>query len=305
MKMSGPENRRSWTQLRRFEFLEWKMLWEDRVIRDDLEKTFDISTPQASVDLRNYREVAPNNMEQTARGYRPAPGFKPKFLKDSADRLLLQLRAYLLNILPRHDIWFKDLPGVDAAPDITRSVSSKTLRPLLRSIRNRTAIEIEYSSLSNSRRRWIAPHALAFDGQRWHARAWYPEKGDFRDFVLSRISKTFESKQVDYDPNDDTEWTTKVTLRLVPHRGLTPEQSRAIQLDYGMRNGWRDIEMRASLAFYFVRRLNLDLVQSDVLTPERLQIELENFGEVNEKIELARANSSKRVSANTTGPARS
>ena len=69
--MSEPADKRSWSQERRFEFLEWKMFWEDRVIRSDLESTFGISTPQASVDLRRYREVAPENMAKTARGYRP------------------------------------------------------------------------------------------------------------------------------------------------------------------------------------------------------------------------------------------
>ena len=42
--MSEPADKRSWSQERRFEFLEWKMFWEDRVIRSDLESTFGIST---------------------------------------------------------------------------------------------------------------------------------------------------------------------------------------------------------------------------------------------------------------------
>jgi len=37
-----------------------------------------------------------------------------------------------------------------------------------------------------------------------------------------------------------------------------------------MVDGRLDIEMRASLAFYFIRRMNLDLAEAQDLSPERL-----------------------------------
>jgi len=265
------------------------MFWEDRVIRNDLEKTFDISTPQASVDLRNYREIAPDNMEQTARGYRAAVSFKPRYLKVSADRLLLQLRAYLSDVITRSDLWFKDLPTVDTAPDVVRSVAPECLRSFLRAIRERTAIEIGYHALSGPSRRTIAPHALVFDGHRWHARAWCCKNEDFRDFVLSRIDNIGQETPVEYDAKEDLEWQRKLVLKIRPHRGLTSSQANAIKLDYGMSDGCLDVEMRASVAYYFIRRMNLDLKQSEVLTPQRLQIELENLEEVNLQIEAAKA----------------
>lgn len=300
--MSEVEERRSWTQLRRFEFLEWKMFWEDRVIRSDMERAFQISTPQASVDLRNYRELSPSNMETTARGYRPSAEFSPRFLRPSADRLLLQLRAFLSGVIPRADLWFKELPHVDITPDITRSVAPACLRPLLRAMRERSAVEIYYHALTGPRRRAIAPHALAFDGHRWHVRAWCCEKLDFRDFVLSRIEQIGRSLSADFDPADDREWETKILLRLRPHRGLSPEQRRAIELDYGMNDGGLDIEMRASLAFYFIRRMNLDLQTSDTLSPQRLQIELENIDDVTAQIDAARVESSTLVAARKASP---
>src|SRR5580704_11587086 len=183
--MAEPVEKRSWSQARRFEFLEWKMFWEDRVIRSDLESTFEISTPQASVDLRRYRELAPENMETTARGYRATPHFQPRFYIPSADRVLLQLRALLSKAIRREDLWFRDLPPVDVAPDIARDLPPDCLRPILRAMRERQAIEIRYQSLTSSRRRAIAPHALAYDGHRWHARAWCCDRSEFRDFVLS------------------------------------------------------------------------------------------------------------------------
>jgi hypothetical protein len=298
--MSEVDERRSWTQLRRFEFLEWKMFWEDRVIRNDLETTFDISTPQASVDLRNYREVAPENMEQTARGYRPSVSFRPRYLKASADRLLLQLRAYLSDVIAKSDLWFKEVPPVDIAPDVVRSIKPEFLQNFLRAMRERTAIEISYHALSGPSRRAIAPHALVFDGHRWHARSWCCKNEDFRDFVLSRIDEIGEGFPVKYDPREDLEWQRKIVLKLRPHRGLTSSQAQAIRLDYGMDSGSLNVEMRASIAYYFIRRMNLDLPQSDILTPQRLQIELENLEEVNFQIEAAKMETKALVEARKT-----
>ncbi|MCS0505145.1 WYL domain-containing protein [Ancylobacter mangrovi] len=270
------------------EFLEWKMFWEGRVIRSDLESAFDISTPQASVDLRRYREIAPNNMEQTARGYRPAAKFMPHFLKPSADRLLLQLRAFLSGVIPRKDIWFKDIPNVAIAPDIARDIPADCMRLILQVMRDREAIEIRYQSLTSSRRRMIAPHALAHDGFRWHVRAWCCENLEFRDFVLSRMDEFGSTSSVEYDSADDAAWHTRVVLRLRPHRGLSAQQRNAIEKDFGMTEGRRNVEVPACLAYYLIRRLNLDLPTTIQLTPERLQIELENLDEIHEQINQAK-----------------
>jgi hypothetical protein len=155
------DERRPWTQNRRFEFIEWKLFWEGALNRSDLEEAFEISTPQASVDLRRYRELAGDNIEYdgTSRFFRPTPAINPSFLKVSADRLLIQLRAFLTGALPRREIWFRDLPSVDMAPDIVRHVDAECLRLILDAIRTRHCVEVRYQSLTNSRTRQIAPHA--------------------------------------------------------------------------------------------------------------------------------------------------
>ena len=245
------DEKRPWTQTRRFEFIEWKLFWEGALNRSDLEETFEISTPQASVDLRRYRELAGDNIEYdgTSRSFRPTPDIKPSFLKASADRLLIQLRALLTGALPRREVWFRDLPSIDMAPDIARHVDAECLRLILNAIRTKQCVEVRYQSLTNSRTRQIAPHALAFDGYRWHVRAWACDRDDFRDFVLTRIDKIDAGPKADFDPADDLEWNRKITLDLRPHAGLTQEQSLAIQRDYAMEDGRREIEVRLSMAY--------------------------------------------------------
>jgi hypothetical protein len=285
---------------RRFEFLEWRLFWERGLRRAGLESTFGISTPQASVDLRNYRELAPRNIDYDAseKIYVPGVQFKPQLLTLSADRLLLQLRAYLMGALGRQDLWFSEPPSLDGAPDLVRSVQPETLQRILAAIRQRRKLDVEYRSLTNERRRTIAPHALAFDGHRWHVRALCCEKDDFRDFVITRIGAIDLGTRIDFDPAEDVEWARKVVLQLVPHPGLTPDQRAAIECDYGMIEGRRTVEMRIALSYYFIKRLNLDLerrLPKGSISPERLQIVLENLVDVEQAQAEAKHNSADQV----------
>jgi len=301
--MNDDADRASWTQKRRYEFMEWKLFWEGRFIRDDIEQAFGISTPQASADIKNYREIEPANFDYNAteKGFLPSQTFAPRFLRLSADRVLLQLRAYLSTVLDRRDLWFRNVPPIDVTPDIVRSVDPLCLRDIMRAIRTKRGIDINYQSMSRSERRVIAPHALAFDGHRWHARAWSVENGDFRDYVLARMSDIGGLHDVDYDPDHDLEWNRYVSLKICPHPALDDEQKKAIEKDYGMSGGYTQISVRSSLAFYFIKRMNLDLPVSDQLTPSRLQVCLENLAEVEEEIRRAKADSKELVAAHAAG----
>ncbi|MDF1670196.1 MAG: WYL domain-containing protein [Roseovarius sp.] len=279
----------------RFEFIEWRLFWEGHLNRSDLEDHFGVSTPQASVDLRNYREAAGENIEYNATEKRfvASKSMNPRFLRVSANRLLLQLRAFVNGVLKRDDMMFSQIPSVDITPEIVRDVRAETLQGILSAIRSKSALAVHYQSLTSSRWRDIAPHALAFDGHRWHARAWCCEREEFRDFVLTRIERLGKFKEVEFDPDHDLAWQTKTELCLCPHPELSKEQSDAIERDYDMRGGVRKVEMRLSLAFYFIKRLNLDL---DVLEPARAQIRLANLAEVEAAIADAR-DRSKELSA--------
>ena len=261
---------------------------EGHLNRSDLEERFGISTPQASVDLRHYRELAGANIhyDATQKRFVSPPGMKPRFLRVSANHLLLQLRAWASGVLQREDLWFSEILPAGIAPEIGRNVQAEVLRRVIRAIRTRRALSIRYQSLTSSRWRDIGPHAIAFDGHRWHARAWCCERQEFRDFVLTRIEQLGQLKPVSFDPEHDLQWTRTTTLRLSPHPDLTEEQSLAIQRDYDMHKGVREIEVRLSLAYYFIKRMNLDI---DDLEPARVQIRLDNLDEVESAIRDAKS----------------
>jgi predicted DNA-binding transcriptional regulator YafY len=107
--------------------------------------------------------------------------------------------------------------------------------------------------------RWITPHALAFDGYRWHTRAFCHRSDVFKDFVLARIVSIRLTKEHDLNPAEDREWHEMVDVRIGPHPGLTDNQSKAIELDYGMESGEMIVRIRRGFLYYFLKRLGLDI----------------------------------------------
>lgn len=297
--MPGQEDIR-WGLARRFEFIEWQAYWVGRVNRRDIEDRFGVSTPQASVDLRSYQEAAPGNIEYNAteKAYMPTGTFAPKYSRLSAERYLLQLGALGNGAISRADTWFGRVPPADVIPPLERSVEPQTLRAILRAIEGSKEIEVVYQSLTSVGRRTIAPHSLAFDGHRWHARAWSIERREFRDFVLSRMQDVSETQDSHADPADDVEWNTYIELKVVAHPALSETQKSVVERDFGMMGGLLAIKTRAALAFYVIKRLNLDLDQADI-PPERKQIFLDNRAEVEEAQRVAKTESKVRGSAKT------
>jgi hypothetical protein len=268
---------------RRFELIEWRVFWQGRLNRYDLEERFEISAAQASSDLRAYQVAAPGNLEYdaTERAFLPTAKFQAKFLTLSADRYLAQLNAIHTSVLAARDTWFGSPPPAAVLPAL-RTVKPDVLRRMLAAIRELHCISVDYQSLTNRRRREIAPHALAFDGLRWHARAWCVDRREFRDFVLSRIISAGPMEPFDSNSMKDVEWHDQVELKIVPHPKLPEHKQAAIALDYGMTDGMLVLPVRIALSYYAIRTFNLDL-DLDEIPPERKQIFLANRDEIEVK----------------------
>ena len=251
-----------WGVEQRLEFIEFRLFWEGHVNRGDLMSAFGVSVNQASTDLNRYIGMAPENMQydKSARAYVRGAAFAPLYLKPDASRYLSQLRSVADGILDRADAWIGQFPSYDAAPTPGRGVNAKTLRSVIAAIRRSEAIEVKYQSLSRPepRWRWIAPHAVGFDGFRWHTRAFCLTDQSFKDFLLSRIIETRGTKPSEAEPEADSDWNEQVTLEIGPHPELSDTQQKVIALDYGMRSGRAKIPVRKALLYYALKRLGLD-----------------------------------------------
>ena len=251
-----------WGVERRLEFIEFRLFWEGGVNRADIIEMFDVSVPQASKDLTLYQERAPNNAiyDKSAKRYVASDRFQPCFLKPDPAAYLNQLRSVSEGILDRSHAWIGQSLPYDAAPTPVRGVNAQTLRSVTSAIRQSQAIEIRYQSLSRPepRWRWIAPHAIGFDGFRWHARAYCETDRTFKDFLLSRMLETRGTRPSEVGSDVDADWHEFVTLEIGPHPELSDTQKKVIALDYGMRGDRAKIRVRKALLYYALKRLGLD-----------------------------------------------
>lgn len=260
-RMSRHSNLR-WGVERRLEFVEFRLFWEGRINRGDLMRAFGVSVNQASTDLNRYLRLAPENMiyDKSAKSYVPGPAFSPLFLKLDSDGYLKQLRSVADGVSQREDTWIQQFPVFDGVPPPSRLVKPETLRCVLEALRHQELIEIRYQSLARPepRWRWIAPHAIGFDGFRWHVRAFCETDRSFKDFLLARIIETRNVRPSDCDAAQDRDWHEHVVLEIGPNPELSDAQKQVVALDYGMQDERVTLRVRRAFLSYLLRRLGLD-----------------------------------------------
>ena len=277
--MTEPRAGLSWGVERRLEFIEFRLFWEGGVNRSDIIEKFGVSVPQASKDLTLYQERAPLNViyDKSRKRYVPSPDFSPRFLNPEPAEYLNQLRSVADGVLDPSSSWIGWFPPYGATPAPMRGVDARTLRLVIRAIRQSEALEVRYQSLSHQdpRWRWLAPHAIGFDGFRWHARAYCGIDRRFKDFLLSRILETRGKRPSDVNPESDADWREEVVIEVGPNPEFSETQQKVVALDYGMRDGKARIPVRKALLYYTMKRLGLDY-DPKVRRPQDQQIVLLN-----------------------------
>lgn len=262
MTLDQTGNELPWGVRKRLELIEFKLFWEGRVNRGDLQNSFKISVPQASADLAKYIEIAPNNLAYDRKGkfYSRTETFEPVLLKISSDHYLSQLHAISMNLIDSNSTGISNVPPIGHAPIPPRIVDPYVLRSVTAAITSNLKLEINYQSMNSEEpeNRWISPHALAFDDFRWHVRALCHKDSSYKDFVLGRIISTGRSEPNRIDPGNDSGWNNSITLEIIPNPKLKESQRKIIELDYGMNKGKLEINCRIALAKYVLKTYGLD-----------------------------------------------
>lgn len=273
----------TWSVQRRLDFIEGRLFWLGRVSRAEIVQRFDVSMSQASADIARYVALNPRGVDydRSAKRYVTLDGFQPVFGALDARRFLGELRLVEAGLLAADQTVIGAVPPFDATPVPDRPIDAVVLRDVLRAIREGRCLDCSYQSMSRPERspRKIEPHAIAFDGFRWHARAFDCETGEFRDFVIGRLWRPKPGDPATSRPADDSDWNSFVELVIAPHPGLTPAQSKAVALDYGMTRGTIRLKVRQALLYYALKRLGLDQ-PPEVRPPNVQQIVLVNRDEV-------------------------
>lgn len=265
---SEHSRRGRWGQDRRLEFIDSRLYWNGRVNRSSLTEFFGISVPQASLDLTEYQRRAENNTiyDRTEKAYVATPDFKPILVDPTSGRYLAELYALATGTIPADISFLGEPPPTAIVKHPSRLVRPELLRSVLHAIHAKAALEVTYQSMSrpDPGQRTISPRALAYDGFRWHVRAYCHSRQQFRDFVFARIFSYSGAIATQHVPAVDDEWERKLPVVIGPHPGLAPGPRRAIEIDYEMTKGQRKFETRQSLIYYLLRRLGLHQPTGDL-----------------------------------------
>lgn len=250
-----------WSQDRRLEFLDFRLRWEGRINRSDLTDFFGISVPQASLDIARYLELAPRNAsyDRSSRVYVASPEFAPLYPGNEPARFLSELLMRSTGVLPAELSFLGWVPPTATVPVPARQLNPQAVVAVLTAIRMRSRLRLVYQSMSSPEpsERIVSPHAVAFDGFRWHARAYCHQREGFRDFVLARMLDVQLVDEPGTDGQQDAAWHETVPLVLAPNARLAKPMRRVIELDYGMKDGEILIECRQAMLFYALKHLDL------------------------------------------------
>ncbi len=251
----------NWSQDKRIEFIDFRLQWSGKINRSDLVDFFGISVPQASLDLARYIDWRPDNVfyDKKTKAYLKSDEFKPLFSEKGSRYYLRNLLALNQNIIRSDESFIGIVPPSDVLPSLERTVPDNTLALVVDAINNKKAIRVSYLSMTSdvASERILNPHAMVFDGHRWHVRAFCQTRENFRDFVLARIITAEAVDEVVVSSEQDIAWHTYITLVFKPSSDLSETHRKAIEFDYGMNDGKIEIKCRKALLSYTLKRYNL------------------------------------------------
>lgn len=253
----------------RYCFIEYQLYWNGSLNRIDLAKEFGMSESQATMDIKSYQKVAPDNLQYDLgeKCYLQSRDFSPKFETLDPQKYLRQLEG----------IESEKMPSAVSLPSFIRSISPEILRQILSAFRNKEKLHISYQSPRKPAKtdRWVYPLAFVFTVGRWHLRTYCELQNDFRSFVLGRILSIDDSFPIDSKVPDDVDWNTLVTIKIVPSRQLCDCARAIIEKDYEMEKGIAEIAVKKALLKYF-------LLENQLLKTK--------FGEIDDESTLIRDN---------------
>ncbi|WP_194971500.1 WYL domain-containing protein [Methylobacter sp. BlB1] len=250
-----------WEQRQRLTLLETTVFWSGSVSTNALMDNFGISRVQASKDLTLYQAMCPDNIryDKFLKRYVIEATFKPTFMEGTAREFLQVLKVQRVGARGAVLTLINNLPTVEIVESIFRQINRAVLQTVNQAIVTGKEIRVCYQSMTRPvpTELQLSPHALVFDGLRWHMRAFSRTHNEFRDFVIARVLSAEFIGVTDINSSNDLAWQQFVTVRIGPHPGLSDSQKAAIEFDYAMENGVLEHKVRAAVASYFLKAMRI------------------------------------------------
>ena len=274
-----------WEQRQRLTLLEATVFWSGEVSTASLTQHFGISRVQASKDFTLYQTLCPDNIryDKSLKRYVLDDAFKASFMVGSAGEFLQILKIHQGDSSNTVVALADNLPIVEVLEPVFRQVDPTILQTINQAILSDKVVNVRYQSMSRTEpvEHQLCPHALVFDGLRWHTRAFSYTHHEFRDFVLARIYSAKTLGPAEMDASEDVNWDTFVLVKIGAHPGLSDTQKAVIEFDYGMVNGVLEREVRGALLFYFLKmmRIGPDDLMRDAMVQQIVLLNRDDLSE--------------------------
>lgn len=245
--------------LRRFAFIETRLLWGGGVTAGELAKGFGLARQNAQQSIEAYRQRHPGQMEYDRRRRRHirTATFEAQYVRNDVGRFLDYQRSISQVAHFYEESDWCDLPFTDADSLIKPIYDSNGVQAILEAIRQQAVAEIEYWSKTRIQTRRISPHQLVFADGRYHIRAYCHETLQYLDFVLTRVMTSKITNELWVSSAADENWHHRQKLRFRINPNLPNAAQEAIRLDY-IPSGQEFLEIqgvRIALSYYIQRRL--------------------------------------------------
>ncbi len=279
---------KNWAAQERLRAIERAVWWRGWIKRKDLVEVFGISAAQASSDLQAYQEINPGALvyQMSRKRYE---GTETMRCALHTPQLEEGISLFLANngeespppTLPHYPLTHAGNGVGDAESKVAtlglpvRRGKVSVERLCFLAVAGEMKFRVQYFSVNSGKAswRWLAPHAFAHDGYRWHVRAWCYEREDYRDFVIGRIKKAEWPVAYDEEFPKDNEWETIEKIVLRPNSKLEKEARRAIEMDYGIRkDGKLTLPVRQAMKRYLLSHLRPEITGEDKPMPAHFEL---------------------------------
>ncbi len=269
--MANQTNEENWAARERLRAVEVLLWWRGWAGRTDLLERFRLSPAQASSDFQKYLELNGSQIiYQTSRKrYEATAAFKcllhvPRL--EEALSLLGGTGATGLRTDWADQVGEKN-ERLERLQLPLRLANREVERLVFMALLSGQGVRVNYHSLSSDTSEWrvLRPAALAWDGRRWHVRAWCETRQGWRDFVIGRISEAEWPQPVTGEVPVDTDWQTWETVRLQVNPALGESSREALKMDYSLENDTIEIPVRRSMKHYLMAELFIATRESPTL----------------------------------------
>lgn len=255
-------------------YIEWLLMMRGWLSRTALMEKFGIKGAAASRDIKRYKEQAGDNLfldHRVKKYVADLDKFKPIY-ETSEDLIFSKLTD-----LDESRSLGVAYPLIETIPSLSE-INPKDITGITRAILNMNVLKIAYCSMtSGASEKKIVPHSMFHNDLKTYVRCYDLGRNRFLDLVVGRILEVKGedgAAPAEFLREFDDDWNTYLSLELVVHPRI--EHKQAIESDMKMIDGVKIVQVRKSLAQYWLRRWCVDCSATAKMTDKAFQLHLRN-----------------------------